>query len=175
MSIRNEVTQRIEPVIVRKTGIPVQVSTYYGENTFSEMTMKRMISEETFESFKRWQEEGTVITMAQADEIAHAMKEWSISKGATSYTHWFQPMTGLTAEKHDSFISLSNDGNVIEKFTGSKLFRENPMHHLSHREEFERLSKPEAILPGIHLLRLSSPRLTAVKSSVYHLYSYPTQ
>jgi glutamine synthetase len=126
MSIRNEVTQRIEPVIVRKTGIPVQVSTYYGENTFSEMTMKRMISEETFESFKRWQEEGTVITMAQADEIAHAMKEWSISKGATSYTHWFQPMTGLTAEKHDSFISLSNDGNVIEKFTGSKLIQGEP-------------------------------------------------
>lgn len=126
MSIRNEITQKIEPLVVSKVDLPLQISTYYGENTFSEMTMQKMISEETFRAFKRWQEEGAIITKAQADEIALVMKEWSMSKGATSYTHWFQPMTGLTAEKHDAFISLGHDGNVIEKFTGSKLIQGEP-------------------------------------------------
>ena len=58
--------------------------------------------------------------MEQANEIANAMKEWAIAKGATYYTHWFQPMTGLTAEKHDSFISITGPGKVIEKFSGIK-------------------------------------------------------
>ena len=126
MSSRHEVTQLIEPIDLEKVDIPLQVSTYYGENTFSELTMQRMVSGKTFEAFKRWQDEGVVISMMQADEIAHAMKEWAISKGATSYTHWFQPMTGLTAEKHDSFISLSGSSNVVEKFTGSKLIQGEP-------------------------------------------------
>lgn len=125
MSSRGEVTQFIQPVEIDKIE-PVQVSTYFGENTFSEITMQRMLSEKTFKAFKKWQEEGVVISMAQADEIAHAMKEWAMSKGVTSYTHWFQPMTGLTAEKHDSFMSISSSGIVIEKFTGSKLIQGEP-------------------------------------------------
>jgi glutamine synthetase len=123
---RSEVTQLIEPVDVVKSDLPSQVSTYYGMNTFSEMTMQRMVSEKTFKAFKKWQDEGVVISMAQADEIAQAMKDWAISKGASSYTHWFQPMTGLTAEKHDSFISINNTGTVIEKFSGSKLIQGEP-------------------------------------------------
>lgn len=126
MSNRSEVTQMIEPIGVEKIELPVKVSTYFGENTFSDMVMQKMLSEKTFKAFKRWQEEGAVISMAQADEIAHAMKEWAISKGASSYTHWFQPMTGLTAEKHDSFISISSSGIVMEKFTGSKLIQGEP-------------------------------------------------
>ncbi len=126
MSNRCEVTQLIEPVSVVKSDLPSQVSTFFGMNTFSETTMQKMVSEKTFKAFKKWQEEGVVITQSQADEIAQAMKEWAISKGATSYTHWFQPMTGLTAEKHDSFISISSNGNVIEKFTGSKLIQGEP-------------------------------------------------
>jgi glutamine synthetase len=125
MSNRSEVTQFIEPIEIEKIE-PVQVSTYFGENTFSELTMQKMLSEKTFKAFKKWQEEGVVISASQADEIAHAMKEWAISKGATSYTHWFQPMTGLTAEKHDAFINISSNGNVIEKFTGSKLIQGEP-------------------------------------------------
>ena len=125
MSNRSEVTQFIEPIEVEKIE-PVQVSTYFGENTFSELTMQKMLSEKTFKAFKKWQEEGVVISTSHADEIAHAMKEWAISKGATSYTHWFQPMTGLTAEKHDAFINISSNGNVIEKFTGSKLIQGEP-------------------------------------------------
>lgn len=126
MSNRSEVTQMIEPIGVEKIDLPVKVSTYFGENTFSEMVMQKMLSEKTFKAFKKWQEDGVVISMAQADEIAHSMKEWAISKGATSYTHWFQPMTGLTAEKHDSFISINTSGIVMEKFTGSKLIQGEP-------------------------------------------------
>nr|MBP7216318.1 glutamine synthetase III [Candidatus Omnitrophota bacterium] len=74
----------------------------------------------------RWVSEGKTITLEQANEIAEAMKEWAILKGATYYTHWFQPMTGLTAEKHDSFISIVAPGKVIEKFSGSKLIQGEP-------------------------------------------------
>jgi glutamine synthetase len=102
------------------------VSSYYGENTFSESVMQKMVSEKTFKAFKKWQEGGEVISSVQADEIAQAMKEWAIGKGATSYTHWFQPMTGLTAEKHDAFITIGSSGNVIERFTGNRLIQGEP-------------------------------------------------
>jgi glutamine synthetase len=126
MSSRSEVTQLIEPIATEKVEIPVQASKYYGVNTFSEVAMQKMISEKTFNAFKKWQDGGQVISSAQADEIALAMKDWAISKGATAYTHWFQPMTGLTAEKHDAFISISSVGSVIEKFSGSKLIQGEP-------------------------------------------------
>ncbi|MBN1576601.1 MAG: glutamine synthetase III [Chitinispirillaceae bacterium] len=126
MSTRTEVTQLIEPISLEKKEKPKPVSMYFGENTFSESTMRKMFSEKTFKAFKKWQEEGEVITASQADEIAQAMKEWAIAKGATAYTHWFQPMTGLTAEKHDAFISIGTSGNVIEKFTGSRLIQGEP-------------------------------------------------
>ncbi|MDP3804745.1 MAG: glutamine synthetase III, partial [Candidatus Omnitrophota bacterium] len=88
--------------------------------------MRKYISNGTFVAFKRWMSEGLIISLEQANEIADAMKGWAISKGATYYTHWFQPMTGLTAEKHDSFISITGPGKVIEKFSGSKLIQGEP-------------------------------------------------
>ncbi len=103
-----------------------KVSSFYGCNTFNEETMKKVLNDKTFQAFKRWQDFGVVISEKQADEIADAMKEWAIAKGATSYTHWFQPMTGLTAEKHDGFISINGKDQVIEKFTGNKLIQGEP-------------------------------------------------
>jgi glutamine synthetase len=126
MSTRTEATLSIKPLAVEQISKPMQVSEFFGKNTFSELVMKKMISEKTFRAFKKWQEEGVVITMAEADEIAHAMKEWAMELGATSYTHWFQPMTGLTAEKHDSFIGITGPCTVMEKFTGSKLIQGEP-------------------------------------------------
>ncbi|MBU0548366.1 MAG: glutamine synthetase III, partial [Candidatus Omnitrophica bacterium] len=105
---------------------PKKVSTYFGENTFKLETMQKHISKNTFEAFKLWMSEGRTITLAQANEIADAMKDWAIAKGATYYTHWFQPMTGLTAEKHDSFITIAGAGKVIEKFSGNKLIQGEP-------------------------------------------------
>ncbi len=126
MSIRQEVLFRIKSAKLEKIDSPKKVSSYFGENTFGMKNMHKHISKATFPAFKRWLEEGQTITLAQANEIADAMKDWAIAKGATYYTHWFQPMTGLTAEKHDSFISITGPGEVIEKFSGNKLIQGEP-------------------------------------------------
>jgi glutamine synthetase len=130
MSGRNEVIGSIGAIGATACGkidAPPPVSSYYGVNTFNEPTMRKMISEEAFKAFKRWQEGGAVISAAQADEIAAAMKDWAVERGAVTYTHWFQPMTGLTAEKHDSFIAPDKDTyGVIESFTGGKLILGEP-------------------------------------------------
>ena len=126
MSIRQEALFKIKSVALDRIPIPKKVSGYFGDNTFSLNTMRRYISKATFEAFKSWMSKGKTITLAQANEIADAMKEWAISKGATYYTHWFQPMTGLTAEKHDSFISFAGPGKVIERFSGNKLIQGEP-------------------------------------------------
>ncbi len=126
MSKRTDITLSIGSSEISKRDTINNVSCYYGCNTFSEAIMKKMVSDKTFAAFKQWQEDGVVISEKQADEIANAMKEWAISKGATSYTHWFQPMTGLTAEKHDSFICVNGKEQVLEKFSGSKLIQGEP-------------------------------------------------
>lgn len=126
MSIRQNVLFQIKGVELTKIDSPEKVSGYFGENTFSMKTMQEHISKSAFTAFKAWMSEGKTISLGQANEIAEAMKEWAISRGATYYTHWFQPMTGLTAEKHDSFISCSEHGKVIEKFSGSKLIQGEP-------------------------------------------------
>jgi glutamine synthetase len=126
MGIRKEVLLRINSIDLPKVEKFKKVSSYYGENTFSMDTMSKHISKPTFEAFKKWLAEGKVITKEQADEIANAMKDWAMAKGASFYTHWFQPMTGLTAEKHDSFINVIAPGKVIEKFSGNKLIQGEP-------------------------------------------------
>ena len=126
MSIRQEVLFKIKSLELDKVESPKKVSTYFGQNTFSMEAMQKHISKNTFEAFKTWISEGKTISLVQANEIAEAMKDWAIDKGATYYTHWFQPMTGLTAEKHDSFISLVGPGKVIEKFSGNKLIQGEP-------------------------------------------------
>ncbi len=126
MSVRQKALFKIKTVNYPEVKSPKPVSSYYGESTFSLSAMKKYISKSTFEAFKRWMSEGVTISMVQANEIADAMKKWAMSKGATYYTHWFQPMTGLTAEKHDSFISITGPGKVFEKFSGSKLIQGEP-------------------------------------------------
>ncbi|MFA6320657.1 MAG: glutamine synthetase III [Candidatus Omnitrophota bacterium] len=126
MNVRKKALFNIKSIEIEPVKLPKKISSYFGENTFSMTAMQKYISKGTFEAFKRWMSEGTIITLEQANEIADAMKEWAISKGATYYTHWFQPMTGLTAEKHDSFISITGPGKVIEKFSGNKLIQGEP-------------------------------------------------
>ncbi|MDD3905053.1 MAG: glutamine synthetase III [Candidatus Omnitrophica bacterium] len=126
MNVREKALFNIKSVIIKKDHLPKKVSSYFGENTFGAAAMQKHISKATFAAFKRWMSEGAIITIEQANEIANAMKNWAMSKGATYYTHWFQPMTGLTAEKHDSFISIVSPGKVIEKFSGNKLIQGEP-------------------------------------------------
>ena len=102
------------------------VSEIYGMNSFNEEVMKKFLPEKTFELLKRIIREGGKIEPTLAEEVAHGMQEWAIGRGATHFTHWFHPMTGLTAEKHDSFLNFGKDGKVIEKFSGSNLIQGEP-------------------------------------------------
>ena len=92
----------------------------FGVNTFSDEEMKKRLSEKVYKAYKKCISDGVPLTLDLADEIAVAMKEWAIEKGATHYTHWFQPMTGATAEKHDAFIEPKGD-KVIFEFSGKAL------------------------------------------------------
>ena len=88
--------------------------------------MKRSLPKETYRAFRSLVDAGKPLTLEVANVVAHEMKEWAISKGATHYTHWFQPMTGITAEKHDSFINPIGDGTVIMSFSGKELIKGEP-------------------------------------------------
>ncbi|MBQ3842595.1 MAG: glutamine synthetase III [Ruminiclostridium sp.] len=102
------------------------VAEYFGENVFNENVMKARLPKETFKAVKNTIDNGKRLDPAAAAVVANAMKEWAIEKGATHYTHWFQPMTGITAEKHDSFISPSQGGSVIMEFSGKELIQGEP-------------------------------------------------
>ena len=98
----------------------------FGSDVFNESVMKQRLDPNTYNSWKDCIANGTPLELAVANEIAEAMKLWAIEKGATHYTHWFQPMTGITAEKHDSFITPTIDGKVIMEFSGKALVRGEP-------------------------------------------------
>lgn len=102
------------------------VTEIFGMNVFDDAVMKERLPEETYIQLQRTTKDGKHLDSAVADVVAAAMKEWAIEKGATHYTHWFQPMTGITAEKHDSFISPSGDGKIIMDFSGKELIRGEP-------------------------------------------------
>ena len=98
----------------------------FGSQVFNDSAMKRMLPEETYETLKKSIAEGTGLTLDIANVVANAMKDWAIEKGATHYTHWFQPMTGVTAEKHDSFITPAGPGKIIMEFSGKELIKGEP-------------------------------------------------
>ena len=98
----------------------------FGSLVFSDSVMKRSLPKETYRSFRALVDAGKPLTLEVANVVAHEMKEWAIDKGATHYTHWFQPMTGITAEKHDSFINPTGDGTVIMSFSGKELIKGEP-------------------------------------------------
>ena len=104
----------------------INVPEIFGTDVFNEATMKQRLEPEVFCAWKECISTGMALTLEVANEIAEAMKLWATEKGATHYTHWFQPMTGITAEKHDSFISPIGDGRVIMEFSGKELVRGEP-------------------------------------------------
>ena len=103
-----------------------RVSEYFGENTFHIDKMRECLTEEAYKIVKSAIVHGTHVDRLHADQIATAMKDWAISKGATHYTHWFQPLTGSTAEKHDGFFKPIGPGKAIERFEGSLLVQQEP-------------------------------------------------
>ena len=102
------------------------VSEYFGSLVFDDRVMKATLSAKVYQSLKKTIDEGAQLDLSVANAVAIAMKDWAISNGATHYTHWFQPLTGITAEKHDSFISPSPDGGVIMEFSGKELIKGEP-------------------------------------------------
>ena len=99
------------------------VTDCFASMVFNDTTMREKLPRETYKAMVRTIKDGKRLDIELANVIANAMKDWAIEKGATHYTHWFQPMTGITAEKHDSFITPTSDGRVIMEFSGKELVR----------------------------------------------------
>jgi len=104
----------------------VPISAYYGEDTFGYSEMKERLPKDTYKKLLDTINEGKPLDIETANIVAHAMKEWAISKGATHFAHWFQPMTGITAEKHDAFVDPVGVGEVVERFSGKQLVQGEP-------------------------------------------------
>jgi glutamine synthetase len=104
----------------------VPVSEYFGEDTFNHRVMKEKLPKDTFKKLMEAMNEDKMLDAETANIVAHAMKEWAIEKGATHFAHWFQPMTGITAEKHDAFADPSGIGEVVERFSGKQLVQGEP-------------------------------------------------
>jgi len=105
---------------------PARRSDIFGQNVFNDKAMRQYLTKSSFKSVKDAVDNGSKIDRSVADHISTGMKEWAISKGATHYTHWFQPLTGTTAEKHDAFFETTEDGGSIEKFGGGELVQQEP-------------------------------------------------
>jgi len=117
-----EAQNRVSPEVIAPS---VKISEFFGSSVFDRKKMKDFLSKDVYEKLMSAIEQGELINSDDANQIATAMKHWAMSKGATHYTHWFQPLTGSTAEKHDSFFEPSSEG-AIEKFAGSALVQQEP-------------------------------------------------
>jgi glutamine synthetase len=119
----NAVLSRTTPEVKTPSS---KLSEYFGSNVFDQKKMKDNLSKEAFNSITDSINSGTPIDRGISEQVASAMKSWAISKGSTHYTHWFQPLTGSTAEKHDSFFEPGSDGQGLEKFSGEALSQQEP-------------------------------------------------
>ena len=104
----------------------MSTSEIFGSNVFNDAVMQEKLPKATYKELKQCIANNKSIPLDLAQVVANAMKDWAIEKGCTHYTHWFQPMTGITAEKHDAFIQPSSDGKVIMEFSGKELVKGEP-------------------------------------------------
>ena len=102
------------------------VSDYFGSLVFDDRNMRATLPADIYKSLRKTIDEGTNLDLNVANAVAEAMKNWAVEHGATHFTHWFQPLTGITAEKHESFITPSPDGSVIMEFSGKELIQGEP-------------------------------------------------
>lgn len=131
------------------------VNALFGSMVFNEGVMQSRLPKDTYKSLKKTIHTGVPLDISIANVIATVMKEWAIEKGATHYTHWFQPMTGITAEKHDSFITPADDGAVIMEFSGKELIKGEPGR-----------SWISSVLKGSSFIRASASSRGRVKRSM---------
>ena len=124
----------------------------YGSMVFNEHTMQERLPSATYKDLMRTIKKGEPLNLEVANVVAHAMKEWAIEKGATHYTHWFQPLSGITSEKHDSFLDPTGDGRAIMSFSGKELIQ------LPVRRPARNLRGPRLHGMGPHQLRVHQGR-----------------
>ena len=109
-----------------KCNTEIFTSGMFGSYVFNESVMQERLPKTTYKALKKTLKEGFALEPGVAEVVASVMKDWAVEKGATHYTHWFQPLTGITAEKHDSFISPTDDGQAIMEFSGKELIKGEP-------------------------------------------------
>jgi glutamine synthetase len=130
--IKDEKMKKTKPTLAAERQYVVEkekfvpVSEYFGEDTFNQQVMKEKLPKDTFRKLMEAMTEDKILDAETASIVAHAMKEWALEKGATHFAHWFQPMTGITAEKHDAFADPAGSGAVIERFSGKQLVQGEP-------------------------------------------------
>ena len=125
--IRFQALQAVQGRLIPEVKIPSQkISDFFGANVFDKKKMKEYLSTDAYQGIVNSIEKGEPIPRDMAEQVASAMKSWALGKGATHYTHWFQPLTGSTAEKHDAFFEPAEDGGGLEKFSGDALAQQEP-------------------------------------------------
>ncbi len=127
----------------------------YGSKVFNEHEMRERLPSSTYKSLKATIEKGQPLDLEVANVVASVMKRWAIDQGATHYTHWFQPLTGITSEKHDGFVSPQPDGTAIMEFSGKELIKASRMLPPSPPAVCAPPPRPAAIPPGIPPATLS--------------------
>ena len=115
-----------ERIFEIERGVDAPVSSYFGEDTFNDIVMQEKLPKDVYKKLKSAINDNTPLDIYTANAVAHGMKEWAIERGATHFAHWFQPMTGSTAEKHDAFIEPDGPGMVVERFSGKQLVQGEP-------------------------------------------------
>jgi len=126
-NIRFQALQAVLTRAIPEVKIPSpKISDFFAANVFDKKKMKEYLSTEAFQGIVNSIEKGEPIPRDLAEQVASAMRSWAMGKGATHYTHWFQPLTGSTAEKHDAFFEPTLDGGAIEKFSGDALAQQEP-------------------------------------------------
>ncbi|PYQ71193.1 MAG: glutamine synthetase type III, partial [Acidobacteria bacterium] len=113
-------------VAKEKEAVPVRTSDAFGSLVFNDEVQQARLPKPVYHALRRTMTHGEPLDLSAADAVAKAMKEWAVEHGATHYTHWFQPLTGITAEKHDSFLQLTNEGKAVAEFSGKELIKGEP-------------------------------------------------
>ncbi|MFM8711660.1 MAG: glutamine synthetase III [Sphingomonadales bacterium] len=126
MSLRFDAISQLTEKSNVQVGGPNKTTTFFASNVFTMKTAREFLSDEAFKSLRASVKAGHKIDREMANQIANGMRAWAETKGVTHYTHWFQPLTGTTAEKHDSFFTLKSDGTAIEEFDGAALIQQEP-------------------------------------------------
>ena len=147
----------------------------FGTKVFNDDVMQEYLPKKTYAQLRDTIENGEELAPEVANVVAHAMKEWALKNGATHYTHWFQPMTGVTAEKHDSFLTPESNAHAVLEFSGKELIKGEPDASSFPSGGLRAHSKPEVILHGIVHHQHFSVRMQSVRFFVFLPHSALTQ